>query len=558
MARGQFAWFSQRLGAAALLGLLACVGQACAQEAPPVIQEPKQFFPDRPSGPAVGRPASTDFDGGSATPAMSSGNAGDDPAQTPEEAADGLEPVPRIGQRAVVQDGDINAADPPALRDGIADIGEPAAIEDGTDPTTVDSRTAEEIAPFQDTPPAADGDPLLFQIEDLDPVIDNRRPSRLFRNEPFDPVGIRIGSFILFPELELGGAYFSNVFRAPNASSDIAADVKPAVRLVSNWSRHALEFRANGNLSFYNDFDSENEKGYLVESRGRLDVTRKTSIQALISHEQTQESRSALDASSVGTRANQLTDRAEASLNHRFNRLGLQFRGSVADFAFGETQNIGVVTNNASRDYKAYEEAVRATWELKPTLLPFAEVAINQREYDGLASSDLISRTSQGQRYRLGVSFGNTSQILRGEISLGYGVQSPNDGRLKSLDGLLVDANATWRVTDLTSLLFTARSDVSETSTANVGGAFFHSWAVEARHSLRSYLIGSAGLSYATQDSLDGVIKESELRATLGLEYYLNREAVMFGNYAHTAFDAVGTASDYNGDEVKVGMRLRR
>ena len=557
MARGQLAQFSQRLCAAALFGLLACVGPARAQEAPPVIQEPKQTFPGKLSVPSNGRPGSADFDGGSATPGISSGSADDDPAQTPEEAG-GLDTVPRIGQRAVIQDGDINTTETPALRDGIVDTGEPPPIEDGTDPTTVDSRTTEEIAPFQDTPPAAEGDPLLFQIEDLDPVIDNRRPSRLFRNEPFDPVGIRIGSFILFPELELGGAYLSNVFRAPNASGDVAADVKPAVRFVSNWSTHALELRANGNLSFFNDFDTENDKGYLVEGRGRLDVTRKTNVQALISREQAQESRSALDASSVGSRAGVTTDRAEASLNHRFNRLGLQFRGSVADFAFGETQNFSVVTNNASRDYKAYEEAVRATWEFKPTLLPFAEVAINQREYDGVASSDLISRTSQGQRYRLGVSFGNTSQILRGEVSLGYGVQTPDDGRLKSLDGLLVDANATWRMTDLTSLLFTARSDISETSTANVGGAFFHSLAVEARHSLRSYLIGSAGLSFATQDSLDGVIKESELRATLGLEYYLNREAVLFGNYAHTAFDAAGTASDYDADEVKVGMRLRR
>ena len=557
MGRGQLAWYSHGIGAAALLGLLAGFCPASAQEAPPVIQEPNQTFPAETSVPANGRPGTTGFDAGNPATGIPSVGADEDPTAVSGDI-DGLEPVPRIGQRAIAKDGDVTSPEPPALRDGIVDIGEPAVIEDGTDPTTIDSRTAEEIAPFQDTAPAAEGGTLLFQIEDLDPVLDNRRPDRLFRNQPFDPVGIRIGSFVLFPEIELGGAWFSNVFRAPSASSDIAASVKPSMRLVSNWSTHAVELRANGNLSFYNDFDSENDKSYLVEGRGRLDVTRKTSVQTLISREQTQESRSALDASSVGTRANLLTDRAEATLNHKFNRLGLQFRGSVSDFAFGETQNLGVVTSNASRDYKAYEEAVRATWELKPTLLPFAEVAINQRAYDGVAASDLISRTSQGQRYRLGVSFGNTSQILRGEVSLGYGVQNPNDGRLQSLDGLLIDANATWRVTDLTSLLFTARSDVSETSTANVGGAFFRSLAVEARHSLRSYLIGSAGLSYATQDSLDGIIKESELRATLGLEYYLNREALLFGNYAHTTFDALGTASDYDADEVKVGMRLRR
>ena len=88
-------------------------------------------------------------------------------------------------------------------------------------------------------------------------------------------------------------------------SSDVAFDFKPSTRLVSNWSRHALEFRATGGFSYFNDFDTENDKSYLLESRGRLDIAKRTNVQALISHEQTPESRSALDASSVGTRSKQ-------------------------------------------------------------------------------------------------------------------------------------------------------------------------------------------------------------------------------------------------------------
>ena len=506
--------------------------------------------------PSRGRAGSPDLDEGYAAPGIPPAIPDDDPSQTPVEQ-DGLDPQPRAGQRAVVQDGDINAQEaPPALRDGIVDVGEPAPPEDGTDPSTVDTRPPEDLAPFE-IPNAAE-DPLLFQIEDLDPILDNRRTTRLFRREPFDPVGIKMGSFILFPELELGGSYYSNVFRAPAARSDVAADVRPSARLVSNWARHALEFRASGGLSFYNQFDTEDDKSFMLESRGRLDISRRTNIQALLSHEQTQESRSALDASSAGSRANVLTDRAEATLNHRFNRLSLQFRGSVTDYSFGDTQNLGVVSTNSSRDYKAYEETVRATWELKPTLLPFAEVSSLQRNYDQVAATDLIERTSTGERYRVGLSFGSTGDKLRGEVSLGYGIQTPDDSRLKSVDGLIIDANATWRATDLTSLLFTARSDVSETSTTNVGGAFYRFLGVEARHSLRTYLIGTAGLSYATQDSQDGVIDESELRATLGLEYFLNREAMLYGRYAHTSFDAAGTNSDYESDEVKFGMRIRR
>ncbi|MEQ1718354.1 MAG: outer membrane beta-barrel protein, partial [Hyphomicrobium sp.] len=280
--------------------------------------------------------------------------------------------------------------------------------------------------------------------------------------------------------------------------------------------------------------------------------------QALLSHERAQESRSALDAASVGSRANQTTDRAEASLNHRFNRLSVQMRGSVADYTFGDIVNAGATSSNSDRNYTIYEETVRAAWEFKPTLSAFAEVAINQRVYDTAAATDLINRSSDGERYRTGLAFGNTGKILRGEVSLGYGVQRPDDSRLKDIDGLIVDANATWRATEATSLLFTARSDVSETTTDNVGGAFYRFLGVEARHAFRTYLIGSAGLSYATQNSHDGIIDEREIRATLGLEYFLNRETVLFSRYAHTDLDAVGVASDYSADEVHFGMKIRR
>ena len=551
MGNRRTAWFLTGIAAAALLGALSAPVHAQTTNTDLGVTHPSAVL-----GQSRVRAPAQDIDDNYAAPGIPEPIPRDDPAETPDEQ-DGLEPAPRVGQRAVVQDGDPNSAqEAPLVRDGIIDVGEPLPPEDGTDPSTVDTRTAEELAVFENPP--AGFDPLLFQIEDLDPIRDNRLTTRLFRQEPFDPVGIKIGSFVLFPELELGGSWYSNVFRAPSAVSDVALDVRPSARLVSDWNRHALEFRATGGLSFFNEFDSENDKAYLLESRGRLDITRRTNIQGLVSREQSLESRSALDASSAGTRAKLITERGEVSLNHRFNRLSLQFRGSVTDYAYGDTENLGIVTNNADRDYTAFEETTRAAWEFKPSLSAFTEVAVNQRSYDLPAASDLINRSSDGQRYRVGLSFGNTGQILRGELSLGYGVQTPGDNKLKQIDGLILDANATWRVSDPTSVLFTARSDISETTTTNVGGAFTRSVGVEVRHALQRYLIASAGLTYTTQNSEDGIIDEAELRSALGLEYYVNREAVLFGRYTHTSFDAIDTTSDYDADEVKVGLRIRR
>ena len=241
---------------------------------------------------------------------------------------------------------------------------------------------------------------------------DNRTVRRLANIEPYDPVGIRIGSFVLFPEAEISGAYYSNVFRSPNPSGDWAANVISTARLVSNWSRHALEFRYMGDLSYFAEFDTENDKAYLLEARGRYDFSSRTNVQALVNQEYAQESRSALDALSIGPRTNVTTDRAEATLNHRFNRLSLQFRGSVGDYSYEDAEFNGIPIVNSDRNYTQTEETVRAAWEFKPTLSVYTEVAVNQRGYDEVATSDGISRSSDGERYRVGWAFVHNGGVI--------------------------------------------------------------------------------------------------------------------------------------------------
>lgn len=553
MGGGRLAWFSIGFAAACALCTLLAPGRAHAQEA---TEPTGESLSSNPSAAPRTRPPGTDLDDNYAAPGIPEAIPDDDPTAERQES-DGLYPEPRGDQRPVVQDGDPNfPSEPVPLRDGIVDVGEPDAIQDGSDPSVVDTRTPEDTAVFE-SPPAG-YDPQLFQIEDLDPIADNRAVRQLATLDPYEPIGIKVGNFVFFPELELGTSWYSNVLRSPNPESDWALDVLPSMRLVSNWSRHAVEFRTAGDLSYFSTLDSENDKGFLVEGRGRLDLTRRSHVQALLSHELSQESRSALDARSAGTRANQTVDRGEATVNHRFNRLSLQLRGSVSDYAYGDVVNLGVTSSNSDRDYTAYEEAVRAAWEFKPTLSAFGEVAVNQRDFDRNAASDNINRSSNGERYRLGLAFGNTGKILRGELSFGYGIQTPEDSRLRAIDGLIIDANTTWRATDATSILFNARTDISETTTSNVGESLYRYFGIEARHAFQRHIIGSAGLSYATQNSGDGAIDDREIRATLGIDYYLNREVVLFGRYAHTDLDAVGTTSDYAADEVRFGMRVRR
>ncbi len=111
---------------------------------------------------------------------------------------------PADGEPSAPQDGLVT-------EDGVIDLSEPQSPSDGDDPNR-DTRPAEDVDVFANPP--AGYDPLLYQVEDVDPIED-RRPARLARFEPYDPVGIKIGSFVFFPELEIGGIWTNNVLSSP-------------------------------------------------------------------------------------------------------------------------------------------------------------------------------------------------------------------------------------------------------------------------------------------------------------------------------------------------------
>ncbi len=459
--------------------------------------------------------------------------------------------------RPAQRDGDVSQPAEPALRDGIIDLSEPESPPgpEGIDTANVDARAPNDAGPFE-WPPAGH-DSQLFQVEDVPPIAD-RRVFNFFRIEPYAAVGQRIGSFVLFPQVEIAGVSYSNVLRSPRARSDLALEAKPELRLASNWRWHALELKANGNLSFHDAYASEDDRNYLIEARGRLDFTRRTNLQGLVSRQVTQESRTGIDANRIGDRADVTTTQSLASLNHRFNRLNLQLRGGVTETSFGGTEDdSGTLVERRDRNLVQTEEAVCARYDLKSAIGVFGETALLQRAY-AAPPVDGLKRDSQGERYRLGLSFLPSHPRLRGEASVGWGRQSPDSPGLVTVDGLLIDANLVWRMTPVTSLLLTARSDITESSTEGVSGVVTRSIGLEARHALRRYLTATAGIQ-ATRNAYSGItLDEHETAARLGLEYALSREVQLFSRYEHIWLDTSDPAGDWQADEVRVGVRIRR
>ena len=486
----------------------------------------------------------------------------------------------RAGARLPDIDGDLRRPiGPEQVQDGVIDLEERREAPEGAKADGLDTRARADYEAFAEPPAGYDpeefqipqeeeapqdvepeDDPLLLQIEDFSSVSRrrDRRPERLFEETPFDPTGIRIGSFVLFPEAEIDGRFTSNVFSSPNAVSDRSIEFFPQARLVSDWNMHALEFRARGIFSNYDNFDSENDRGYELEARGRLDLTRRANLQAQVLRSVAQESRSAIDANTAGQRTTVTVDEANLAYNQRFNRLRVRLRGAVEDSDYSSVLTPDGIASNADRNFTETRQSVRASWEFKPTFSVFGEAEFTQRNFKTAAFSDGIGRDSDNGRYVVGIDFGSTSRILRGEISLGYANQNMRASEFDTIDAIVFDANLAYRFNGLTSFLLTARSDIVETVTENSPGVVEHLIGFGIRHAFLHRLIGEVGATYGKREFAGINVDEREWVIAAGLEYYHNNWAKSFVNYEHTNFTSGFPDSDFIDDTFRVGIKLQR
>ena len=280
--------------------------------------------------------------------------------------------------------------------------------------------------------------------------------------DPFAPLGIRLGSFLLFPELDVGADLTNNVLDTKfDTKTDWGPEIKPRVRLDSDWGRHYLGFEANADRLWYTDFPIADTKNYQVLARGRLDMMSRTNLSAEIEKSHVQQNSSSITLTDI-VNANTALDEqhATATLDHTFNRLNLKFTGTVADYDYLDDTDPGLSGDVPLADINDYRDTIgtlRSTYEFQSSWAGFIETAINERVYKEPISVSGIRRGSTGFTTQAGVNLRLNGTIF-GEIAGGWGEQQPIEDSLDTIKGPVINGDLIWMPTPMTKLEFLART----------------------------------------------------------------------------------------------------
>ena len=380
--------------------------------------------------------------------------------------------------------------------------------------------------------------------------------------DPYVPIGIRLGSFLLFAEAEIGTILTDNVLATRfDTRSDAAFEFAPDVRLESDWGRHFFGAYFIADRSWYKDFPIVDDKNYNAILRGRVDVTSRTNFGLELGKSQAEGGPNSINLTDItGVETSLQEQHIAANARHRFNRLILDLTGSVADYDFADLSgpdNLGPIPFQDVNDYLERELKLRGTYELKPELSVFVEGAISERDYrEPLAVPGLRHDTS-GFDVQTGLIFGLPGE-LTGEIGIGWGEQSPIDNIFSPVEGFLLNADLIWMPTPMTKVEFLARTEIAPTTLVDSVGATDRFYELSLQHAFYRYLVLGAYVSYEVADYVDIPQVDERIKEGVTADYYFNEYFSVYGRFEHTDFTSTIKTSEFTENEVRLGMRVRR
>ncbi len=393
--------------------------------------------------------------------------------------------------------------------------------------------------------------------DDFPAIADQRGTHVLDRERPeFDAVGIRAGSFMLYPELELGVTYDDNVFGTQNnTDSDIYYGVSPSVSIESDFGRHELNFNGYTDSRFYSSDTSEDRFDWGVAADGIVDVSQFTQIQANVGYDELTEDRTSTNRVAGGIEPTEYdVFNAGITLNQRFNRLTASVGARYTDNDYKDDAAIGGgIIDQDFRDHEKLEIPVRLSYDVSPDTSIFVAGSYNTREYDQQPPAVAVNRDSNGYDVGIGAAFDFTN-LIRGEAFVGYLEQEYDQVGFQKVDGIDFGLNGEWYASELTTVTAGINRSVEESSSAGSSGHLDTNYQVGIAHELQRNIILTADASYLDVE-FEGITRDDEtISAGVGVQYLVNRNAELELGYDYTSRDSSAIGQDY--DKSVVGLAL--
>jgi hypothetical protein len=379
----------------------------------------------------------------------------------------------------------------------------------------------------------------------------------------YDAIGVRVGSFIVNPQLTTSLGYSDNVFNDNgNKRADLYTSLEPYVNIASDWSVHQFRLTGAADIRRYAKQSLRNQDAWNVQATERLDVTSALTVRIDGQFDRTYESPFSSDVvanltrpsryrrSFVGTRA--IYDAGRSRLSGTFDRTSYDF--SSIQFADGSFRN------QTYRDRVTYNGT--ATYELgfTPSLSFYTRLETDRNNYSADRAFGAPNRDSNGYRAVFGSNF-DIAGAARGTVGIGYSYRNFDANQTyRNTRGLSVEARGDWFPSELTSVGVLLQRRLIDVDLSNAGTSWENRIRVTVDHELLYNLIVTIGGEVGKRQYPERHVSTDIYRSEVSGRYQVTRWLGLDANigYGSSRPSGVGLGNPFDELRGALSIRIRR
>ena len=368
-----------------------------------------------------------------------------------------------------------------------------------------------------------------------------------------DAKGLPLGGFRAYPRLSVQGGYDSNILASDTGTIEAGRlTLLPSVAVESQWSRHSLSFAGFLESRLYPDESDEDYLDWGFGSKGRLDIQEGTNIGGSVNFQNLTEDRNGIDAPSAAPDPSQYDQfDVNAVLNHSFDQLTGSLGVSYTDLDYS--------TNNQSyRDREVLGGVAQLGYAFSPGYSAFVRAGINDRDYANRDTQTAGNPFKDSTGYRIvgGIS-SELTDLIAGEINVGYLDQDYDSAAYEDVDGLSFGASLIWSATPLTSVTVSVARDVVDSTSGGAGGILYTTAGFGVEHALTDDIGVSGDFEYYDGDYKGISRSDDGIRLSAGVSYILSRRVHLDLRYRFDNRDSSQAGQDFDRSQLDLGVEFQ-
>jgi hypothetical protein len=378
----------------------------------------------------------------------------------------------------------------------------------------------------------------------------------------YQALGIPLASFIAYPKVELGVQYNSNIYATQDgAISDTVGLIEPEIDLASRWSRNSVTAYVRSSTHEYDTHSGEDTTNWQFGGTGEADLGDSTLTvggdYGYLANPRT---------ASVGTtNVNGSTfplhpieyygSDANADLAHTFNRLKVE---GIVTYSAEQFQNavnyLSAPILETPYDNSRVTASGKAAYAVSPDTALYLSAGYNSINFPNQSVAITgLNRNSTGETVDVGTNFDFT-QLIRGDVEVGYLRQNFTAAGFQSLGGLHVLAKVEWFPTQLTTVTFTGSRDVVPATVPGSPAIIAGTAGGQVDHELLRNLI-LTGAAKFVQDDYQGIARHDKIYdVTVSGDYLVDRNVGLHLAYDNLTQDSTGALRGVNFNDNRVTL----